>query len=360
MRIKRCYSYIILILITLVCTLPAGKYFESGSWIMEAPNLDSSFFKTKEARRIGNNLLFYQHYLGGFPKNILYQMPIDYEKILTKKWLKQNSFSSIDNDATTTEIIYLAKLYHFTKEKFYKDAVIIGINFLISKQYENGGYPQKFRTKLYPYQREITFNDNAMINVLKLLNDVSNKTYPFEFIDNETAEKAKTALDKGIQCILKCQIKQNGVLTAWCAQHNKDSLLPCDGRIYEKAAINAKESANIVLFLMSIKNPSLEVINSIEAAVKWFQKSQITGVEQKRIIKADKYNDFTLEPCNNCTPIWGRFYDIKTNKIFYCDRDGIRKNNINEISKDRRMGYDWFGSEGLDVLNKYKVWKEQF
>ena len=63
-----------------------------------------------------------------------------------------------------------------------------------------------------------------MVNILRLLLDVSySSDYVFLKVGYRT--KAKAGIAKGIDCILKTQIKQDGKLTVWCAQH--------DGKRYE-------------------------------------------------------------------------------------------------------------------------------
>ena len=43
----------------------------------------------------------------------------------------------------------------------------------------------------------------------------------FSFVDESRRSAAGQGFGSGIQCILKCQIKVNGKLTIWCAQHDE-------------------------------------------------------------------------------------------------------------------------------------------
>lgn len=352
------FYIIILLVIFLIDTNSVGKYFEIYNWAKEFPYLDNNFYKTKEAKRVGNNLLFYQDKNGGFPKNIFYPKIINEGEADYINKIKQNKFyTSIDNNATTNEIIYLAKLYNSTKEEKYKSAALKGIDFLLSKQHKNGSWVVKENETQLCYLSNITFNDNAFVNILKLLKNVSSKTYPFNFVDDTTAQKAKKAFENGIKCILKCQIKQNEVLTGWCAQHDKNTLLPVGGRGFEKTSISGQESMEIALLLISIENPSQEIINAIESYIKWLKKSQISGISQKWIIENGKLIDYKMDNCKNCPPLWGRFYEIDTNKVFFCDRDGKTTYDLNNISQERRVGYKWYNSDGIKVLQEYDRWK---
>src|SRR5437870_5376079 len=82
----------------------------------------------------------------------------------------------------------------------------------------DGGWPQRFPLQ-DDYGRHITFNDQAMIGVMDLLKDIVDGAPDFTFASDEVRKRAAEAFDRGIECILKCQIRLNGKLTAWCEQH---------------------------------------------------------------------------------------------------------------------------------------------
>ncbi|MFX7914542.1 pectate lyase, partial [Acinetobacter baumannii] len=84
----------------------------------------------------------------------------------------------------------------------------------------------------------------------------------------------KAAFNKGIDCILKMQIN-DGKPTAWCQQHDEVTLQPAWARKFEPPSITNGESSDIVLLLMSIKNPSKEIIAAVENAIVWFNESKI-------------------------------------------------------------------------------------
>jgi len=97
-----------------------------------APKFDDDFFKTEEAQRIGDNVLLYQQITGGWPKNIY--MPAELTEQEYKAALKAKediNQSTIDNNATTTEIEYLARLYLATQKAKYKEGVLNGIQYLL-------------------------------------------------------------------------------------------------------------------------------------------------------------------------------------------------------------------------------------
>ena len=329
-------------------------------WTKAAKEFDNNFFKTPEAVRIGNNLLLFQKTSGGWPKNTRMQDKIPPEIVPQVMYTKDYvSLSTVDNDATTTEIRYLARLYNVKKDKKYKQAVISGINYLLQAQYkDSGGFPQYYPADYNDYHLDITFNDNAIINILKIMQEITKKKYPFNFLDDTIVKKAKIALDKGIDCILKTQIIQNGELTGWCGQYDSLGLFPLEGRAYEPIAIYSKESANILLFLMSLKNPSQEIINAIENGVAWFEKSKITGKKLTVISNVKGEKDITVTQCEECPPIWARFYDIDSNQPIFSDRTNKIYNKLEDIDYERRNNYDWYFLDGDKVFEKYKKWKK--
>ena len=345
----------------------AGKVVKSKKkvrWTSMASKLKDDFFTTAEAARIGDNLLFYQHESGGWPKNMQLQDELtDDMRKRIEKMKHEERYATIDNKATTTEIEYLARLYNATGEKKYLDAVVRGFDYMFKAQYANGGWPQ-----FYPlsegYYTHITYNDDAMVNVLKLMRDAVKGKAPFGFLPDSIKAAAKTSLDKGISCILKTQVVQGGRPTVWCAQYDENTLKPANARAYELVSLSGQESDDIVLFLMSLSKPSDEIRQCVENAIAWFKKSAIRGMYVERYTNADGKKDIRLAPCAQddapCKPLWARFYTIDGNRPFYSDRDGVMKYDISEIGYERRNGYKWLNSEGLDVLKRYEAWEKKY
>ena len=328
-------------------------------WVHIAPKFDDDFFKTEEAQRIGDNVLLYQQTTGGWPKNIY--MPAELTEQEYKAALKAKediNQSTIDNNATTTEIEYLARLYLATQKEKYKEGVLNGIQYLLKSQYENGGWPQ-FYPRPKGYYVQITYNDNAMVRVMNQLRSIYEKKAPYTFLPDNICEQARNAFNKGIECILKTQVCQNGELTVWCAQHDRVTLEPCKARAYELPSLSGQESDNIVLLLMSLPNPSTDIVKSIEGAIKWFQKSKIKGIQKEYFTNSEGKKDYRMVPCEDCPTLWARFYELETNRPFFCDRDGIKKYDISEIGHERRNGYSWYNKDGSKVLKRYEKWKKE-
>ena len=169
-------------------------------------------------------------------------------------------------------------------------------------------------------------------------------------------------MDLGIQVTLAAQVKVNGKLTSWCAQHDAQTLDPCRARAYELPSLSGRESIGIIRFLMSIDQPSSGVVRAVEAAVEWIRSSAIRGwrVEKKADPSLPRGFDYVLAADPAAAPIWARFYDIATNRPMFVGRDGIVRPNLADIEYERRTGYTYLGPFAAGLLEKdYPAWRKR-
>jgi len=314
---------------------------------------------------IAENMLLYQRAIGGWPKAVN-EVKVDYTKILTdteKKSIRNDSMhidATMDNNATMREIRYLVKAYKQTNNRNYLNAVEKGIRYYLLAQNPAGGWPQFYPDSAL-YRSQITYNDDAMTNVLNILQDIVEAKNDFDVVNPAFVPKAAEAVRRGILCILATQIKVNGKLTAWCAQYNKKTLEPEMARKFELVSISGNESVGVVRFLMRIKNPSLQIKQSIMAAVDWFQQVKIEGYKYVDIPAPNepKGKDRVIFPETGST-LWARFYEIGTNRPFFSGRDSIKKYDVKEIESERRNGYAWYGTWPEKLINtEYPEWARQ-
>jgi PelA/Pel-15E family pectate lyase len=314
---------------------------------------------------IADKMCLAQRANGGWAKTLDGKtQPPPYAKYWTPDFQKQvekdrNQLdATIDNEATNHEIRALTKAYNSTKNAKYKAAAERGIAYLLSMQYPNGGFPQFF-PDTNGYRKHITFNDNALVNTLTILQAIAKGETPFEQVGESYRQKALTAVERGIDIILKTQIVSKGRLTIWCAQHDHITLQPAKARAYELPSFSGKESVGIVSFLMTIDKPSAALLRSIEAAVAFLDSIKITGIATKDI--KDKTQPSGRDRVVVQDPqavTWARFYDLDTHQPFFCGRDGIKKATLAEIENERRIGYAFYSSEGKALLEqKYPKWK---
>lgn len=302
-----------------------------------------------------DKMLVYQLSNGGWPKQLEDKSVVNYGATLTPELLAKikatkDLHATFDNKATSREVVYLVQAYKKTQNKAYLTAAEKGLDYILVAQYANGGWPQYYPDKAL-YRSEITYNDDAMINVLNILEDIATQKNGFELVNPAYIKKAEKAIAKGIDCIIKTQVKQSGTLSIWAAQYDKDSMLPAKARAFEPASLSTSESAGIVRFLMRLKNPSQEVKSAVTTAVKWFDTYKIAGY------RFDRNKNTSALVADNTSMAWARFYDIEKNTPIFGDRDNTIKTKLEELSPERRNGYAWYGNWGQKLIEKeYPKW----
>ena len=354
----------IVLLVTAISLFIALQTNAQGFWRMGIKNkMSANFFKTDEARRIGDQILLFQRCTGGWQKNTDMVSPLSEEKkaaVIKEKSRKDDS--TIDNNATTMQMNYLACLYRETGDNRYREGFRKAVDFLLSGQYDNGGWPQ-FWPENTGYQTHITYNDNAMVNVMNILHSISIGEAPYDgdITDKEMREQASKAFNKGVECILNTQIVYNGNLTVWCQQHDENTLAPAAARIYELPSFCSSESAAIVKLLMSLDNPNERVKQSIRAAMIWFDKYKLTGLRLVRPNFKDIGKLSThLEKDSSATPLWARYYDLNNCEPYVCDRDGLPRRHLEDIGIERRNGYSWYNSNPAELYSLYEQWADKY
>jgi len=321
-------------------------------------------YKPTEIVHIADNIVLFQKANGGWPKNY------DFFAILTDKQKdsvaanKMVLNTTFDNGNTYTQVTALAIAYTATKVEKYKVSALKGLDYILAAQYKNGGWPQYYPLETN-YSRCITYNDGVMEGIMELLKDIMDGKPEYAFIDNKYREKMKISFNKGIDCIIKTQINDTGKPTAWCQQYDEVSLKPAWARKFEPASICNKESADLVLFLMSIDHPKKEIINVIQNAVVWFKESKIYNTRVKTIPAPRMVTPFRISISdrvvvtdNTAPPIWTRYYELKTHRPLFCNRDSKVVYSLAEVARERRDGYGWYTYSPQKVLDEYPAWQK--
>jgi PelA/Pel-15E family pectate lyase len=321
-----------------------------------------------ESVRIASNIASFQTPAGGWCKNTDFSReprrpgefygaskgnplaPRD-EKASTSDpgWAFAGTF---DNDSTTTELHFLAKVLSAqqSRDKTLEASFLKGIDYILSAQYPNGGWPQVFPLQ-GGYHDAVTFNDGVMQHLVEFLRQVSEGRMSFAFVPQDVRERAGAAWKRGLDCILKCQVKAGGVPTVWCQQYDPLTLEPCPARNYEMPALCASESASLVIALMNLPEPDAATIRAVGDAARWFESS---GIKGKEFVPGP--DGRVLRDCTDTKPIWARFYSITSGKPVFGDRDHLIHDDVSEISKERRDGYAWFVNSPRKVLDRYPYW----
>lgn len=358
----------LLLILLLIATNVAAQ---QRNWKSVLRTENPQFFQTAEARRVGDQVLLYQRNTGGWAKNIDIVRPLseaERQAVIADK--TRTDDSTTDNDATNIQLGYLARLYNATKDDRYRDAFRKGVEYLLSGQYANGGWPQFWPTQR-GYQIHITYNDDAMVNTMKLLWAIMNAEAPYgkDLTDKPTKAKISKAFYKGVECILATQIRVDsngrmtrdpkGKLTVWCQQHDRETLLPAPARAYELPSFSSQESAAIVALLMQLPNPSARVKASVHAAMEWFDKYKITGYCVVSVQNGEvRDRRFVEQP--GAGPLWARYYDLENCEPYVCDRDGLPRRSMDKIGIERRTGYSWYGDRAAALYAQYDAWADKY
>jgi PelA/Pel-15E family pectate lyase len=320
-------------------------------------------YEAGDIRSIADNILLYQQPNGGWPKNYdMLAILTDEQKAILSQH-RDSLHTTFDNGATYTQIGYLAKAYTLLGDTKYKEAAVRGLRFILKAQYKNGGWPQ-FYPDISGYRKYVTFNDGAMIGVMQVLQDISqNETY-YSFINEDVRKEAINAYRRGVNCILKCQILEEGKPTVWCQQHDNLTLEPVGARTFELPSKASEESAEIVRLLMHVKNPNGEIIDAIKSAVAWFQKVAIKDERVKTIPAKDvvyKFHEAKFDKIvvtdSGAPRIWTRYYELETDRPMFANCDGKKVYQLSDVSRERRTGYAWYGYWPQKIISvEYPAW----
>jgi PelA/Pel-15E family pectate lyase len=293
-------------------------------------NRAPEWFASAEARQMADNVLSFQTPAGGWSKNFntadhrrqpgeAFSPDTNISKFLrpgdndTPHDVHWSYIGTFDNDATLTELRFLAKVAAAADEKTgapWRAGVLKGLNYIFTAQYPNGGWPQIFPLD-GGYHDAITFNDGAITNIIEFLRDVSAGKNEFAWVPAELRSRAAVAEARGVACILACQLVVDGRRTVWCQQHDMLTLAPTSARNYEMPSQSGSESAGLAIFLMSLPDPSPEVVRAVHAAAAWFEK---TALHDYTFTRAPDGSGRRLLKTPGAGRLWARYYELKTDR----------------------------------------------
>jgi PelA/Pel-15E family pectate lyase len=347
------------VFLVLAALLAAGPLAAKVEW-REINRQPAAWYATDEARAIASSVRQYQTESGGWTKNQDMTAPPDAAFLASTAM--DHRAPTIDNGATTTQIRFLATVVSASPaDTDSRAAALRGLEYLLKAQYDNGGWPQYY--PLQPgYYTHITFNDDAMVHVLDVLRDVAEGRAPYTWAEPGLRVRAAAAVEKGIACILRCQIVVAGKKTAWCAQHDEITFEPVPARAYEHVSLSGSESVGIVRFLMGVKNPSPEIVAAVEDSVAWLESAKLTGIRLDTPVAPElpHGHDRVIVADPSAPPLWARFYEIGTNRPIFGGRDTVVRYSLAEVEPERRGGYRWYLDDPAELLSRdYPRWKQK-
>jgi PelA/Pel-15E family pectate lyase len=335
---------------------------------------DVAWYGTAEARHVADVIVSFQTPAGGWSKNLdmsgsprqkgqsytpnnlsRYPSPDDFD---TPKDLHWNYVGTLDNDATNTELHFLALVSGATPGsagEAYRTSFLRGIRYLLAAQFPNGGWPQVWPLE-GGYHDAITFNDNAVTESAETLTAVADGAGNYAFVPADLRRQARAAADHALQGILATQVVVKGKRTVWAQQHDALTLAPVSGRNYEPAALSSGESADVLLYLMQLPHPSPAVIAAVDAGVSWLKTAAVYG--QEWVGGRGTPGGRHLNAKAGAGPIWARYYSMTTGLPVFGDRDKTIHDDVSELSLERRNGYAWYSAGAQQALDAYGKWSK--
>lgn len=317
------------------------------------PRQPVEWYATAEGRRVADIVLSFQTPSGGWSKRT--DMAAHVRHPGEAFGVESSYIPTFDNAATTTQLQVMARAYKATNNKEYREAFLKGLRLILAAQFPNGGWPQNFPLT-GGYHDDITYNDETMINLLSLLRDVAERQPLYAFVPATLRRQAQAAVRRGLGCVLDTQIVANGVKTVWAAQHDMFTLTPQSARAYEMVAQASRESSALLDFLMTLRDPSADIVTAVNSAAAWFEKVKISGYRWNLDLGVSS----ALTAEQGAGPLWARFYEIGTDRPLFGDRDHSIHYDISEISRERQIKYAWYVEDPARMLARYAKWRTRY
>ena len=188
------------------------------------PRMTAEWFHGQEAAQMVDSVLSYQTPSGGWSKHVEYGSG---PRRKGQSYYSENAswqyIATIDNDSTTEQLRFLAAAYSARSEPRYRDAFLRGIDYLFLAQFPNGCWPQVFPLQ-GGYHDGVTYNDDAIINVMRLLGDVARGQW--ELVPQDMRSRAAERVAQGLGCIVQSQVTVGGARAVWAQQHHPLTLAP--------------------------------------------------------------------------------------------------------------------------------------
>ena len=259
---------------------------------------------------------------------------------------------TFDNDATSTQLQWLADYYPDASEALRQKitaAIERGITLVLKAQYPNGGFAQSYPLR-GGYHDAITLNDDAMYQLMTLLWQVAHDKR-FAMVTDSSKQAAKAAFYRAVDWLLANQVQVKGQLSVWGAQHHPLTGGPVAARKFEQASLVSSESAKLLLLMLQTVPDYPGVAPSLAAGAHWLRQHQIND----KIRYRDEQGYLSLKDSPGSV-IWSRFYDLKSGKPVFFDRDGQTYSDVSRLSLERQRGYGWYQSVAADFLQAYAAW----
>ncbi len=292
--------------------------------------------------------------LGGWSKDFddkIYTREWDGDEPLSHTFTQDNQIptSSIDNNATTTHMLYLAAVYDQYGGEAYKQAILKAMDMILHMQHDQGSWGEMYPEQTFEasrFENRGTILQMVHYNIMSMFQKILRNTHPFDndLFDTEYKEKIQESYDKGLEFILDSQLEQEGTLAAWAGKYDEKNYEPIWARHFEPPAIVGFDTAMILFHLLSIEDKSDEVIQAIYYGAMWMYENVTLDMEY-RVKKAPYF--FEVPGMK----MWYKFHDLETNEGIYAF-DWEVLYDIMDLPEERRHGYGWAAERGFQIYDE--------
>jgi hypothetical protein len=187
----------------------------AGAMFDLADEKSDAWFRSDSARATAEALLTWQTPSGGWSKRTAMTRPRRQGESYYSESEGWHYIPTLDNGATTGQLRFLQRVIAHHPDLRFTSSLRRGISFLLAAQQPNGCWPQDFPLD-GGYHDAITFNDDANVNVLLVLDATA-----VGLADATTAslrDSSRAASRRGVECLLATQVVVNGARTIWGQQ----------------------------------------------------------------------------------------------------------------------------------------------
>lgn len=262
----------------------------------------------------------------------------DAGKLSSEEIAKRKNLTNFDDNNTQSAIQFLLAVAEVMKgggdarDARIRVALDYGLKKMIEAQFPNGAWPQRWRAEAHPvkdfpivkarypesyprefpkvnYYADYTLNDYTHMDCIATMLDAFHRTGKREYLE---------AAKRGGDFLILAQMPEPQPI--WAQQYNAQ-MEPAWARAFEPASVTGNESVNAMEALMDlyIETGEEKFLKPLPTAIAWFKRSEIAPGK------------------------WARYYELKTNKQLFGDRDGKIYYRLQDISEERQHGYSWQG-----------------
>ena len=288
-----------------------------GECFLRAFRITGDSLYLKAARNAGRALAWGQSRWGGW----CHRADVAGLKPDSRKPAREETRCTFDDNITQGALDFLISLDEFNQEEWLSEAIQLGLTHMLESQFDNGAWPQWYPLR-GGYHDYYTFNDRAINDCIRVMLK-AHKTYG--------KDEYLAGAVRGGDFIILSQIE--APQAGWAQQYSHD-MKPAWARTFEPPGVCSLVTARNIGTLVDLYlyTGDEKYLKPVPAALSWLERSKIGE------------------------NLWARLYEPGTNKPVYGDVDGKVHFILEEISQERRRGYNW--QAGFEVPGAVDYYSE--